>query len=61
MATKRIKKVVPAVETPVVHEVQRVPFDVEQVAYQMYEARGREPGFELDDWLRAESLARSQP
>jgi FKBP-type peptidyl-prolyl cis-trans isomerase (trigger factor) len=30
------------------------PEEVERRAYQLYEARGAEPGAELDDWLRAE-------
>jgi hypothetical protein len=58
MATKRTKKVEPAVEAPVVREVQ--PADIEQTAYQLYEARGAQPGFALEDWLRAESLVLSQ-
>jgi hypothetical protein len=28
--------------------------DVAQRAYELYETRGREPGHELDDWLKAE-------
>lgn len=36
------------------------PFDREQAireaAYACFEARGCEPGHELDDWLRAEAL-----
>ncbi|HXT12606.1 MAG TPA: DUF2934 domain-containing protein [Candidatus Angelobacter sp.] len=28
--------------------------EVAQRAYELYEARGREPGHELEDWLRAE-------
>lgn len=34
-----------------------VPADHDEIArraYELYEARGREPGFEVDDWLRAE-------
>jgi Protein of unknown function (DUF2934) len=27
---------------------------IQRRAYQLYEARGREDGHELDDWLRAE-------
>ena len=29
--------------------------DVAQRAYELYETRGREPGHELDDWLKAEA------
>ena len=28
---------------------------IRQRAYQLYEARGREDGHELEDWLRAEA------
>ena len=38
--------------------VRSEPQDLDQQirlrAYQLYEARGREDGHELDDWLRAE-------
>jgi hypothetical protein len=38
--------------------VRSEPLDLDQQirirAYQLYEARGREDGHELDDWLRAE-------
>jgi len=30
------------------------PGDVARRAYELYEARGSEPGADLDDWLRAE-------
>jgi hypothetical protein len=34
---------------------------VSRRAYELYEARGREDGHDLDDWLRAESdVARQQ-
>jgi len=30
------------------------PAEVAQRAYELYQARGGEPGHELDDWLQAE-------
>lgn len=46
----------PAATTPA------ASFDREQaireVAYACFEARGGEPGHELDDWLKAEALVR---
>ena len=35
------------------HELQ-LEYQVRQRAYELYEARGREDGHELEDWLRAE-------
>ncbi len=52
------------------HETERKPTSItqqshnlveEQIryrAYELYEARGAEPGHELDDWLRAEDEVR---
>ena len=34
--------------------------DVRTRAYELYEARGREPGHEWDDWLQAEREVRSE-
>ncbi len=34
---------------------EEVQEQIRQRAYALYEARGREDGHELDDWLRAES------
>jgi hypothetical protein len=33
--------------------------DVARRAYELYEARGGEPGADLDDWLKAESELRT--
>lgn len=33
---------------------QCIPELVRRRAYELFEARGREPGHELDDWLQAE-------
>ena len=34
--------------------------DVARRAYELYEARGGEPGADLDDWLRAEQELRER-
>ena len=34
--------------------------DIARRAYALYEARGAEPGHDLDDWLTAETEARQQ-
>jgi hypothetical protein len=39
---------------PVRSEPQDLEHQIRIRAYQLYEARGREDGHELDDWLRAE-------
>jgi hypothetical protein len=39
---------------PVRSEPQDLDHQIRLRAYQLYEARGREDGHELDDWLRAE-------
>jgi hypothetical protein len=62
MATKRIKKAVPIDEALVVVEVTELrvenpTLDTSQRAYLLFEARGREHGRALDDWLAAESLS----
>jgi len=33
---------------------QELEIQIRQRAYELYEARGREEGHDLDDWLRAE-------
>lgn len=33
---------------------------IRERAYQLYEARGRQPGSDLDDWLQAEREMRAQ-
>ena len=40
--------------TPVKSEPQDLDQQIRIRAYQLYEARGREDGHELEDWLRAE-------
>lgn len=40
--------------TKAVSEPQNLEENVRLRAYQLYEARGREEGHELDDWLHAE-------
>jgi hypothetical protein len=34
--------------------IECVPDLIRKRAYQLFEARGRQPGHELDDWLQAE-------
>lgn len=34
-------------------ETRKLEEQIRQRAYELYEARGREDGHELDDWLRA--------
>jgi DUF2934 family protein len=41
-------------KTPVKASTEPTPDEVARRAYEMYEARGGEPGADLDDWLRAE-------
>jgi DUF2934 family protein len=33
---------------------------IERIAFQLYEARGREDGHDFDDWLRAEAVLRRE-
>jgi hypothetical protein len=40
--------------TPVKSEPEDLDQQIRIRAYQLYEARGREDGHELEDWLRAE-------
>lgn len=51
MATYPVKKPPMAVQG----EPQNLEEHIRYRAYQMYEARGREDGHDLDDWLRAEA------
>ena len=39
---------------PVTSEPQELEYQIKLRAYELYEARGREDGHELEDWLRAE-------
>jgi len=40
--------------TTAVSESQELENKIRQRAYELYEARGREDGHDLEDWLRAE-------
>lgn len=42
-------------KTPVV-AMETLPQDIEQLAYQLWEERGRPEGSGLEDWVRAEEL-----
>ncbi len=39
---------------------QGIEEDIRQLAYQLYDLRGREDGHDLDDWLRAEEELKRQ-
>ena len=39
---------------PVTSEPQELESQIKLRAYELYEARGREDGHEIDDWLRSE-------
>jgi len=41
-----------------VKKAQIDPQEVAQVAYRLYEQRGREDGHDLGDWLKAEEIVR---
>jgi len=42
--------------TPITAATQKnIEERIRRRAYELYEARGREPGRDLDDWLRAEA------
>jgi hypothetical protein len=40
--------------------VENAPELIRKRAYQLFELRGRQPGHDLDDWLRAEGEIRSR-
>ncbi len=40
--------------TAVTREPQELEHQISLRAYELYEARGREDGHEIDDWLRSE-------
>ena len=45
------------------NQSRHIPTDLEEQirlrAYQLYEARGEVPGYEIEDWLQAEAEIRS--
>jgi Protein of unknown function (DUF2934) len=49
----------PATEISELQEFE-LEYQIRLRAYQLYEARGREDGHELDDWLRAEEEIREK-
>ena len=60
-APKTMKRsMAPEVNEQALESPSAAPFDREQAireaAYACFEARGCEPGYELDDWLKAEAL-----
>ena len=40
--------------------VENAPEFIRKRAYQLFEMRGRQPGHELDDWLRADREIKSR-
>jgi len=48
-------KPVPPKKVNVTVEPKTSDADIRKRAYELFEARGREQGHELDDWLRAET------
>ena len=56
MATHPVKKPPMAVQS----EPQSLEEQIRHRAYELYKARGREDGHELDDWLLAEELVTQQ-
>ena len=47
-------------QTAALPESPNLQEDIRRRAYELYEARDREDGHELDDWLRAEEEIRNQ-
>ncbi len=45
----------PSAPADLQQKVQQVQFAISRRAHELFEARGREPGHDLEDWLRAES------
>lgn len=43
-----------------VHSVAVSEYEVRQRAYELYQARGCQDGFDWDDWIRAEAEIRSR-
>jgi len=58
MARSRVGVKEPQIRTRQVQEVDRR--EVECVAYELYEQRGRVGGYALDDWLKAEEIVRQR-
>jgi hypothetical protein len=47
-------------KTPMTNAPQNLEGQIRQRAYELYEARGREDGHALEDWLRAEEEVTQQ-
>lgn len=57
MIRRQLAKPLPAArrgKNIIVCPAEYVPDQIRKRAYQLFEARGRRPGRELDDWLEAE-------
>ena len=46
--------------TTVTSEPQKIEHEIRLRAHELYEARGREDGHEVEDWLRAEEEIREK-
>jgi DUF2934 family protein len=46
--------------TAVTSDLQDLEHDIRRRAHELYEARGREDGHDLEDWLRAEEEIREK-
>jgi hypothetical protein len=52
----------PSVKQPadvVTESLRNIEDEIRCRAYELYEARGREDGYDVDDWLRAEAELRA--
>ena len=49
-----------AVEAVISTQTSQLEDEIRQRAYELFEARGREEGRDLEDWLRAEEEIRGQ-
>src|SRR5215471_1079568 len=57
-AVQRVKETAPAkptVSTSILDRIEEVRNSIARRAFEIFEGKGRWPGRELDDWLRAES------
>jgi hypothetical protein len=41
--------------TPVTDQISNLDEEIRRRAYEIYEKRGRDDGYDVDDWLRAEA------
>jgi len=41
--------------TPITDQISNLDEEIRRRAYEIYEKRGRDDGYDVDDWLRAEA------